>query len=70
MFSKSEFVSASKGKKDPPSLQNGPLDDSDVALILWSSGTTGISKGIQHTVKYMRKNFHRMKDNLSGKVLK
>ena len=34
-----------------------------MALILWSSGTTGTSKGIQHTVKYMKKNFHLLKMN-------
>ena len=38
-------------------FNNSCLNDEDVCIIFWSSGTTGMPKGIQHTVKYMRKVF-------------
>ena len=48
-----DFIS---GKiENPPKLQNGKLDDNETFVIFWSSGTTGIPKGIQHCVKYFRK---------------
>merc|ERR1712004_329347 len=40
---------------DLPKLQNGPLQDDETFVIFWSSGTTGVPKGIQHCVKYFRK---------------
>ena len=41
--------------ENPPKLQNGKLDDNETFVIFWSSGTTGIPKGIQHCVRYFRK---------------
>ena len=35
----------SDGRIQPPSLQNGPLNDEEVFIIFWSSGTTGNPKG-------------------------
>ena len=39
------------------------MKDEDVAIIFWSSGTTGIPKGIQHTVKYFRAMLHYLKSS-------
>ena len=43
------------GDQPVPKLQNGPLQDDEIFVIFWSSGTTGVPKGIQHCVKYFRK---------------
>ena len=43
------------GDQQVPKLQNGPLQDDETFVIFWSSGTTGVPKGIQHCVKYFRK---------------
>ena len=50
-----DFIKNSENYPSPASLQNGPLRDDETAIIFWSSGTTGIPKGIQHSVKYMKR---------------
>ena len=46
-----------------PNMQDGPMEDDETAIIFWSSGTTGIPKGIQHTVRYMKKILFWMNKN-------
>ena len=60
-----DFIDTSEGEMEYkiPSLQDGPMADNDTAIIFWSSGTTGIPKGIEHTVRYIKKMFFWMKNS-------
>ena len=61
-----EIIEGAVNKPQPPLLQNGQLQEDDTVLIFWSSGTTGLPKGIQHTFKALKYMIYNMEK--SGSV--
>ena len=67
-YSYHETIKEAENEPQPPLLQNGQLQDEDTVLIFWSSGTTGLPKGIQHTFKAFKYMISSMEKRQSGNI--
>jgi len=67
-YSYHEVTKEAENKPQPPLLQNGQTQDEDTVLIFWSSGTTGLPKGIQHTFKTFNYMISSLEKRLAGNI--